>query len=57
MIKAVQSSHLLYKQDMNSKKAPVKQLEKANAESLQIEDVCKEVLKEEELLSKQKDLK
>jgi hypothetical protein len=57
MIKAVQSAHLLYKQDLNSKRAAVEQLEKKNAESLQIDDACKEVLKEEEeLLSKQKDL-
>ncbi|CAF4586322.1 unnamed protein product [Rotaria sp. Silwood1] len=57
MIKMVQSSHLLYKQDLNSRKAAVEQLEKENEEMLQVDEACKEILKEEgELLSNQKDL-
>ncbi len=38
-------------------KAAVEQLEKENKEMLQVDEACKEILKEErELLSKQKDL-
>ncbi|CAF3752804.1 unnamed protein product [Rotaria sp. Silwood1] len=57
IIKSVQSSYLVYKQDLHFKKVAAERLEKENKENLKEAEICKEILNEEdELLLKQKTL-
>ncbi|CAF4919690.1 unnamed protein product [Rotaria sp. Silwood1] len=57
IIKSVQSSYLVYKQDLHLKKVAAERLEKENKENLKEAEIYKEILNEEdELLLKQKTL-
>ncbi|CAF2061871.1 unnamed protein product [Rotaria magnacalcarata] len=57
IIKSVEKSYQLYKNDLNLRKSMVERSEKENTECSQVYEICKQVLIEEaELLKQQKDL-